>query len=64
MSFWSEASPAVKGAIVVGALGLAYLGLGFVAGWPPFEKKCSGDPPSEDARCVDGEWVQQQRGLR
>lgn len=36
MSFWSDASPIVKGAIVVGVLGLLYFGIAFVAGLPPF----------------------------
>lgn len=36
MSFWEDASPVVKGAIVIGALGLAYFGVAFFAGLPPF----------------------------
>jgi len=36
MSFWSDASPIVKGAIVIGVLGLLYFGAAFVAKWPPF----------------------------
>ncbi len=36
MSFWEDASPIVKGAIVVGVLGLLYFGIAAVAGWPPF----------------------------
>lgn len=36
MSFWSDASPAVKGAIVVGVVGLLYFLIAFVAGLPPY----------------------------
>lgn len=71
MGFWEDSSPIVKVALIVGVLGLIYSGLGyFVFGWPPFAPKCehevdgqtiSGCP--EGAACVDGECVQQQRGL-
>jgi hypothetical protein len=36
MSFWQEASPIVKGAIVVGGLGIAYFLVAMVAGLPPY----------------------------
>lgn len=36
MSFWSDLSPAVKGVIVVGVLGLLYLGVARFAGLPPW----------------------------
>lgn len=36
MSFWSDASPVVKGAIVFGVVGLLYLGVAFAAGFVPF----------------------------
>jgi hypothetical protein len=36
MGFWEDASPAVKGAIVVGALALVYLAIAFAAGLPPY----------------------------
>lgn len=36
MSFWSDASPMVKGAIVVGVVGLLYFLIAFVAGLPPY----------------------------
>lgn len=36
MSFWEDASPVVKGAIVFGILGLLYFGVAFAAGLPPF----------------------------
>ena len=40
MSFWSDASPVVKGAIVVGILGLLYLGASFITkAFPPFGPK-------------------------
>ncbi len=35
-SFWSDASPITKGVIVIGALGLIYLGVAKLAGFPPF----------------------------
>ena len=52
MSFWSDASPVVKGAIVVGALGLVYLLVAFVAKFPPF-----------GGGATDDENVTQQRGI-
>ncbi len=36
MSFWDDASPVVKVAIVVGGVGLLYFGIAFAAGLPPF----------------------------
>ncbi len=36
MSFWEDASPVVKGAIVIGVLGLLYFGIAFAASLPPF----------------------------
>ncbi len=36
MSFWEDASPVVKGAIVIGVLGLSYFGVAYFAGLPPF----------------------------
>lgn len=36
MSFWSDASPIVKGAIVVGVVGAVYLLTARVAGFVPF----------------------------
>jgi hypothetical protein len=41
MGFWEDSSPIVKGAIVVGILGLLYFGIGFFVGLPPFAPKCS-----------------------
>ncbi len=38
MSFWEDSSPVVKGAIVVGALGLLYFAIAFFAGLAPFTK--------------------------
>lgn len=43
MSFWSDASPVVKGVIVVGAVGLFYLGIAKVAGFAPFTKAAGGE---------------------
>lgn len=36
MSFWTDASPLVKAAIVLGVAGLLYLGLAAAAGLPPY----------------------------
>lgn len=36
MSFWEDASPLVKGAIVVGVVGILYLAIAFFAGFPPY----------------------------
>lgn len=36
MSFWSDASPIVKGVIIVGAIGLV-VGIMALAGIPPFD---------------------------
>ncbi len=36
MSFWSDLSPAVKGVIIVGVLGLLYLGAARAFGLPPW----------------------------
>jgi hypothetical protein len=36
MGFWEDASPVVKGAIVVGALGMIYLAIAALAGLPPY----------------------------
>lgn len=37
MSFWSDASPITKGLIVVGGLGILYLGIAFFTkSLPPF----------------------------
>jgi hypothetical protein len=71
MGFWEDSSPVVKVALIVGVLGLIYMGLAFVIGFAPFPPKCSYEPEPgnevsgcpDDAECVDGECVQQQRGL-
>lgn len=36
MGFWEDASPAVKGAIIIGGVGLIYLAIAFAAGLPPY----------------------------
>jgi len=40
MSFWEDSSPIVKGAIVVGVLGLVYFAIAFFVGLAPFPAKC------------------------
>ena len=51
MGFWEDASPAVKGAIVVGGLALVYFLVAFVAGLPPYGS-------------VQDDEIVQQRGLQ
>lgn len=53
MSFWDDASGVVKGAIVIGVLGLVYFAIAFVADLPPFGGGVA----------ADGE-VTQQRGIQ
>ncbi len=36
MGFWQDASPAVKGAVVLGALLIVYFAVAFFAGLPPY----------------------------
>ena len=50
MGFWEDASPAVKGSIVVGGLAIAYFLLAMVVGLWPYG-------------AVDSDVVQQTRGL-
>ncbi len=38
MSFWSDASPIVKGAIAIGVVAALYFVVAFAAKWPPFIK--------------------------
>ncbi len=51
MGFWEDASPAVKGAIIVGGIALLYFLVAFVAGLPPYSS------PNADE-------VQQVRGMQ
>lgn len=53
MSFWEDASGVVKGAIVIGVLGLVYFAIAFVADLPPFG----------GGAAAEGE-VTQQRGIQ
>ncbi|MFN7698323.1 MAG: hypothetical protein ACK6CU_22205 [Deltaproteobacteria bacterium] len=36
MGFWEDASPAVKGAIIVGGIAILYFAVAYVAGLPPY----------------------------
>lgn len=36
MSFWEDAGPAVKGAIIVGGIAILYFVVAMVAGLPPY----------------------------
>ncbi|MBX3271590.1 MAG: hypothetical protein KF729_15095 [Sandaracinaceae bacterium] len=70
MSFWEDSSPIVKGAIIVGVIGLIYLGVAWGMGLFPFPAKCSHEANGatvsgcpENSTCVDGECVQQSRGV-
>ncbi|MDQ3037201.1 MAG: hypothetical protein M3Y87_32710 [Myxococcota bacterium] len=51
MGFWQDASPLVKGAIVVGGLLIAYFLIAMVAGLPPYGSQI-------------GDEVQQERGIQ
>ena len=53
MSFWEDASGVVKGAIVVGVVGLVYFAIAFAADLPPFG----------GGAAAEGE-VTQQRGIQ
>jgi hypothetical protein len=71
MSFWEDSSPIVKVALIVGVLGLIYLGLAYFIGWVPFPPKCEHEQGgqtvsgcAEGAQCIDGDCVQQHRGLQ
>lgn len=47
MGFWEDASPAVKGAIIIGGILLLYLGVAAVAGLPPYG---GGEPEATQVR--------------
>ena len=47
MGFWEDASPAVKGAIIIGGILLLYLGVAFAAGLPPYG---GGEPEATQVR--------------
>lgn len=51
MGFWQDASPVVKGAIVVGGLLIAYLLAAWAIGLPPYGSQVGDD-------------VQQTRGIQ
>ncbi len=62
MQFWQDASPAVKGVVVVGTLGILYLSIGYFAGLWPWAAGCN--PACESGTvCHDGECVQDSRGF-
>ncbi len=70
MGFWEDSSPIVKVALIIGVLGLLYMGAAWGVGMFPFPPKCSHDVDGaevsgcpENAQCVDGECVQTRRGL-
>ncbi len=71
MSFWEDSSPIVKVAIIVGVIGILYLGVAWGVGLFPFPASCSHEVNGEtvdgcpsDSNCVDGECVQQARGVQ
>jgi hypothetical protein len=71
MGFWEDSSPVVKAALVVGVLGIVYLGVAWGVGLAPFPGKCthevdgaSQDGCPEGSECVDGACVIQQRGFQ
>lgn len=51
MGFWQDASPVVKGAIVVGGLLIVYFVVAWIAGLPPYGSQV-------------GDEVQQTRGIQ
>ncbi|GAB4205198.1 MAG: hypothetical protein OHK0013_20830 [Sandaracinaceae bacterium] len=51
MGFWEDASPAVKGAIIVGGIAILYFAVAFLAGLPPYSDPNAGE-------------VQQTRGMQ
>lgn len=71
MSFWEDASPVVKIALIVGVLGIVYLGVAFGIGIFPFaSNSCTHtvdgaevEGCDEGSSCVDGECVVTQRGF-
>lgn len=70
MSFWEDASPIVKGALIVGVLGILYLGVAFGVGFFPFAASCTHEVGeetvsgcAEGTECVDGECRQSRRGI-
>jgi hypothetical protein len=70
MGFWEDSSPVVKIALVLGVLGIIYFAVAFFVGLTPFPPKCSHEVDGasvsgcpENAECVDGECVVQQRGI-
>lgn len=70
MGFWEDSSPIVKGALVVGVLGLLYMGIAFAVGLFPFPASCSYEEDGasvsgcpEGSECTDGECVVQTRGV-
>ena len=74
MSFWEDSSPIVKVAIIVGVIGVLYLGVAWGMGLFPFPAGCTHEVGEGDAAetmdgcpaestCVDGACVQQSRGV-
>lgn len=70
MGFWEDASPIVKVALIIGVLGLIYMGTAWAVGLFPFPPKCSHEIEGttisgcpEGSQCISGECVQVQRGL-
>jgi len=70
MSFWEDSSPIVKVAIIIGVIGVLYLGVAWGMGLFPFPSGCTHEVGEEtvdgcpdDSSCVDGACVQQARGV-
>ncbi|MBN8615605.1 MAG: hypothetical protein J0L92_33730 [Deltaproteobacteria bacterium] len=49
MGFWEDASPAVKGAIIVGGIAILYFVVAMFAGLPPYG---GGEPEVQQTRGV------------
>jgi hypothetical protein len=79
MGFWEDSSPIVKVALIVGVLGIIYLAIAYFVGLFPFPASCTHCPEGstcapqgddeeqsgcpQDSDCIDGECVQQERGI-
>ena len=74
MSFWEDSSPIVKGAVVIGVVGLLYFAAAFAIGLFPFAGGCTHVPEGQEeavagcqegATCSsDGECVVNNRGVQ
>ncbi len=74
MSFWEDSSPIVKGAVVIGVVGLLYFVVAWGLGLPPMGGgHCTHTPEGaseavegcpDGSACTDGECVNTTRGFQ